>query len=558
MILSFLTFLVVGALSFAGGSSEKPAGTSTSGTTASAGAAPAAGAVNSNPLSDVRVRQAIAYAIDMNSIIKNLMGGKAIPANSLTPNGAWKTDGLNDYAYNPDKARQLLKEAHWDPNRVIDVVYYYGDQMTADLMAAVQAYLSDVGVKMTFRKLEGDLGAQLWTPPVDPVKGPSTIKWDMAYAAIAALSMHEYYDRLLPGPTDSSIPANPELDNLINATHAMDLDQQKKAFFALQKYENANLPVIPLYYQQVFVVQNKQLDRAGAAYGNEQYNYDWNIVNWDIPADSSGKKVLKTNGGPISFFETPALNPGNYMSTRVLYDHLVVADASLSQFKPQLASAFNVSADGKTISFTLRDGIKWQDGNPITSQDVKWSYEYYAKVPTVNALLLTMLKDLEGWDSYKSGQSTQISGISIDGKTITFKFATADPDSLLLFSQFPPLPQKYFVNVDPLKFQQAEFFQHPIGSGPYMVKTVSMGNYATFVPFKGYFGGTAKIDEIQMYPSTDNDTNLVKNASAHQVDYAYTKSVDDVTALQKLDWLKITPEDIRYTRMFWVNQFPKQ
>jgi peptide/nickel transport system substrate-binding protein len=533
---TIIVFLVIGSLSYA---------------------APAPGPVNSNLMSDVRVRQAIAYAIDMNAIIKNLMSGKAIAANSLTPNGAWKTDGLISYSYNPDKARQLLKDAHWDPNRVLDVVFYYGDQMTVDLMTAVQAYLADVGVKMTFRKLEGDLASQLWTAPVDPVKGPSTIKWDMAYAAIAALSMHEYYDRLLPGSLDSTIPANTELDDLVNATHVVDLDLQKKAFFSLQKYENATLPLLPLYYQQVFVVQNTQLDRAGAAYGNEQYSYDWNIINWNIPADSSGKKVLKTNGGPISFFETPALNPGNYMSTRVLFDHLVVADASLSQFKGQLASSFTASPDGKTISFTLRDGITWHDGSPIAAQDVKWSYENYGKVPTANAVLLTMLQDLEGWQDYKSGKSPQISGIVVTGKTVTFKFAVADSDSLLIFSQFPPLPQKFFASVDPLKFQQADFWQHPVGSGPYMLKDVSMGNYATFVPYKGYYGGAAKIDLIQMYPSTDSDTNLVKNASAHQVDFAYTKSVDDVTTLQKLDWLKVTPEDIRYTRMFFINQFPK-
>ncbi len=511
-----------------------------------------------SPLVDPRVRQAIKYAIDMKTVVESLMSGKAIIANSLTPNGAWKTPGLNDYAYNPEKARQLLKEAGWNPSYVLDVVYYYGDQMTVDLMTAVQAYLADVGMKMTFRKLEGDLASQLWVPPADPVNGPSAVKWDMAYAAVAALAMHEYYDRFLPGgASNSHTPKDVTLQALINATNVVDPVAQKKAFFKLQQYENENMPAIPLYYQQVFVASSTRLDRAGALFGNEQFNYDWNIVKWDVPADVSGKKVLKTNGGPVAFVETPFLNPGLFMSQKVLFDHLVVADAGLATFEGQLASEYSVSPDGKVISFKLKNGIKWHDGAPITAEDVKWTYEFAAKVPTVNAVFNTMLRALDGYQDFKDGKAAGIKGIAVSGNTITFTYATVNPNALLCFSQFPPLPKKYFANVDPLQFQQAAFWQNPIGSGPFMVKTISMNNYATFVPFKAYHDGVAKIDEIQMYPSGESDPNLVKNAAAKQLDYAYTKSIEDVLALEKMSHLKVTPVNIRYTRLFFVNKFPK-
>ncbi|HUX22686.1 MAG TPA: ABC transporter substrate-binding protein, partial [Spirochaetia bacterium] len=512
VIVLIMSLMIVGSLAFAGGSKEATSGSSSAASNTSMSTSSSTlGPTNSNPLSDPRVRQAIDYAIDKKAIVDNLFQGKAIAANSLVPNGAWKTPGLNDYAYDPAKAKQLLKEANWDPNRVLDVVYYYGDQQTVDLMSAIQSYLAAVGIKMTFHKLEGDVASQLYTPPKDPLNGPSTSKWDLAYGAIAALSLHEYYDRMLPGPPNSFVPKNDKLISLINATHAMDIEAQRKAFFALEKYTNEQLPIIPLYYQQVYVAQNKDLNRAGAAYGNPQFNYDWNIINWTIPPNASGKTVLRTNGGPVSFFEAPYLNPGLYMSTRVLFDHLVVADGDLASFKPQLASKYTVSPDGKTISFTLRDGIKWQDGSDITPQDVKWSYEYDSKIPSANALLMTMFKGLEGYQAFKDGSADNISGIEINGRTVTFKFATPDPDALLMFSQFPPLPEKYFKDVSPLKAQQAPYWQHPIGSGPYMIKDVSMGNYATFVPFKQYWGGVAKIDEIQMYPSTESDPNLVKN-----------------------------------------------
>ena len=61
-----------------------------------------------NQLSDERVRQAIAYAIDMDTIVETLFEGKAIVADSMIPNGGFKAEGLNAYSYDPDRARELL------------------------------------------------------------------------------------------------------------------------------------------------------------------------------------------------------------------------------------------------------------------------------------------------------------------------------------------------------------------------------------------------------------------------------------------------------------------
>lgn len=83
----------------------------------------AAWADRPNQLSDERVRQAIAYAIDMDTIVETIYEGKAIAADSMIPNGSFKTDGLNTYNYDPDKARALLAEAGWDDSQVLDVVY---------------------------------------------------------------------------------------------------------------------------------------------------------------------------------------------------------------------------------------------------------------------------------------------------------------------------------------------------------------------------------------------------------------------------------------------------
>ena len=240
-----------------------------------------------SPLADPRVRQAIAYAIDMDAICESIFEGAALPADSMTPNGASKIEGLNPYAYDPEKAKELLAEAGWDPNTVLDVVYYYTDQQTVDLMAIIQYYLSEVGIQMTSRLVTGDTDAILWSKPKDVANGPSAVEWDMAYAAVAAMSLHEYYDRLhINAAINSHTPLDEELCALIDATNAsMDAEVQLAAFFELQKYENAVLPEIPLYYQPVWVVTSDKL--AGIfdgfeALGNPQYHWNWGIQNWEF------------------------------------------------------------------------------------------------------------------------------------------------------------------------------------------------------------------------------------------------------------------------------------
>lgn len=237
-----------------------------------------------SPLADEKVRQAIRYAIDMKTIGENLFDGTIIPANSLTPNGDDKVEGLNSYDYNPEKAKELLAQANWNPEYTLDVVYYYTDQLTVDLMTSIQAYLKDVGIKMNFRLVEGDLATLLWKAPEDQANGPSAVEWDLAYAAVSALSMHEYYDRYKTGsPSNSHTPADETLNSLIDATNAsMDTEVQKKAFFELQKYENEKLFSIPLYYQPVYVIESNRIETGIEKFGNPQFNYDWNVQNWKI------------------------------------------------------------------------------------------------------------------------------------------------------------------------------------------------------------------------------------------------------------------------------------
>ena len=97
---------------------------------------------------DERVRQAFLYAIDRQAIAETVLQGTAevVPCIGAFPNMYPPAEELNDYAYNPDMARQLLSEAGFDTSQPVEVVTYYDSQFHADAMAAMQAFLADVGI----------------------------------------------------------------------------------------------------------------------------------------------------------------------------------------------------------------------------------------------------------------------------------------------------------------------------------------------------------------------------------------------------------------------------
>ena len=237
---------------------------------------------NVSPVADIKVRQALRYALDMPAILDGIFDGAAVPANSLTPDE--KPADLNNYDYNPEKSKELLAEAGWDANTEIDLVYYYTDQQTVDLMTIIQHYWSEVGVTMNFRLVEGDLATILWKAPEDGVNGPSAVDWDICYAANGVLSLHEYYDKYQTGYSiNSHTPSDTKLDALIAATNATaDPELTKEAFYELQRYENEQLFVMPLYYQPVFVITSDKIVTGTPKQGNPQFNYNWNIQNWEL------------------------------------------------------------------------------------------------------------------------------------------------------------------------------------------------------------------------------------------------------------------------------------
>ncbi|MEU2926624.1 ABC transporter substrate-binding protein [Streptomyces sp. NPDC007251] len=147
---------------------------------------------------------------------------------------------------------------------------------------------------------------------------------------------------------------------------------------------------------------------------------------------------------------------------------------------PDLAESLGTpSKDAKTWTYHLRPGLKFDDGTPITSKDVKYAIERSNFAPEALSNGPTYFKSyLQGGDKYKGPYKDKKGLDSIgtpDDRTIVFHLNQpfADFDYLATFSQTAPVPQA--------KDDGAKYVQHIVSSGPYKFSSYEEGASATLV-----------------------------------------------------------------------------
>jgi peptide/nickel transport system substrate-binding protein len=97
----------------------------------------------------------------------------------------------------------------------------------------------------------------------------------------------------------------------------------------------------------------------------------------------ANRLIVPTPSGPATF--NYPLNQSAYSVFGYLYEGLINENGLTSKLEPGLAESWEVSKDGKKIVFTLREGLKWSDGEPMTTDDIIFSYEniyFNDKIPS--------------------------------------------------------------------------------------------------------------------------------------------------------------------------------
>lgn len=227
----------------------------------------------SPPFDDVRVRQAVAHAIDRDAIIANLLSGMAKPADSVLPPDCWAYAPGTRYAYDPERAKTLLQEAGYR-GETIKFKFSAGTAAVRDYAQVIQDSLSKVGMKVEIETVDFNT---LITQITQGQFQMTTARWvggNQDPIFLRDLFSSAYFPDRRAGGRNRSRYSNTEFDRIIEeAVNTADKTKAKDLYARAQRIVAEELPMLPLWYPSNIVITNKRI-------GNVKINAsgDWSFV----------------------------------------------------------------------------------------------------------------------------------------------------------------------------------------------------------------------------------------------------------------------------------------
>ena len=168
---------------------------------------------------------------------------------------------------------------------------------------------------------------------------------------------------------------------------------------------------------------------------------------------------------------------------------------------PDLAESWSHDASGKVWTFKIRQGVKWQDGQPCTARDVAFTYTYI------------IANQMSAYVSYTEGI------VKVEAPDdATAVFTCSRPKANILGMIVPILPEHIWSRIDPKAAGQSFQNRPPvIGTGPFQVVEYKPGVFTRLVANPEYFGGAPQIDELIFEEYTNPDT-MVQDLKAGAID----------------------------------------
>lgn len=241
--------------------------------------------------------------------------------------------------------------------------------------------------------------------------------------------------------------------------------------------------------------------------------------------DASSDKTLRVGVLELDGVISPIYYTTAYdgYAVDLIFDSLLDYDVN-SNLVPELAKEMpTVSKDGKTITFKLKDGLKFSDGSALTSEDVRFTFEVTAD-PSYSGRFGSTAQNIDGWDEFNKKGSTveHISGIETpDDTTIIFHLKEARNDSIadigntfgiISYDQFKDSYKKG----DTKSVEEAT--TTTIGSGAYKLNKFDKASGASFVKNDEFNTKEGKYEVKNIILKTVTEQTELKELQSDNVD----------------------------------------
>ena len=262
------------------------------------------------------------------------------------------------------------------------------------------------------------------------------------------------------------------------------------------------------------------------------------------------KSEAQTRGGVLSMIvqpEPPTLaaymntSAGTRVVTTKVYENLVGLDFNLKPV-PQLAKTWTVSQDGKSITFHLQDGVRWHDGKPFTSADVKFSMmEVLKKYHPFDRTMLHELQEVE------------------TPNELTAIFRLNHPAPYLLRglgdTNSPIIPSHLFASTD---VRNSEFANKPVGTGPFRFVEWQRGQFIRLERNPNYWKpGLPRLDAIvaRIIPDASSRADALETGNVQIAGYVGGVPLEDAKRLATLPNLTLTTKGVGFVNPYVALDF---
>lgn len=250
--------------------------------------------------------------------------------------------------------------------------------------------------------------------------------------------------------------------------------------------------------------------------------------------ETSGYELL-TIANPADITTTDPHNNAVITTSAVLtniYSQLLRFDET-GELISDLAESWE-ALDDNTWEFTLRDDVTFHNGDTLTSEDVQFSLERLATDDS-----------LQNYSIFNHFETIEV----IDDTTLRITTAEPDPQMLtrLATQAAAILPKNHFEEVG-----SEDFFNDPIGSGPYAFNSWSQDDTVELVKFEDYFGGEPNWETVH-FTVVPEDSTRVSELLTNGVDIAFNIPTADIERIEENDSTRVELEPIQRVIQIWLS-----
>ncbi len=212
------------------------------------------------------------------------------------------------------------------------------------------------------------------------------------------------------------------------------------------------------------------------------------------PAEG-GSVILGTSGEPVTFNDLYSQDTASSDVIELIHASLLESDEELEMI-PGIADLPEISEDGLEYTYTLKEGVLFHDGEELTAEDVKFTYDIFKNAD---------------YTGPRAGDFTELESVEVvDEYTVKFILNEVDA-SFITRSGYGILPKHILEDVPVADLEDHMEYnrENPIGAGPFEFVEYQDGQYIELVAFDDYYEGRPNLDKVTFRIFADTNAELL-------------------------------------------------